>query len=84
MCYNNRKGVYVMAISFDKLRLFMESRGKSVYHLTKDRIIGKATLQNILTGQKAITTDTINAICNYLECDITDIMEYTPDQQNPD
>jgi putative transcriptional regulator len=29
----------------------------------------------------SVTTDTLNKICNVLECDLHDLVEYTPDKE---
>lgn len=68
-------------ITFEPLLEYMKSRDKSIYHLVRDGIVGHQTLVNLRLGKKAVTTDTINAICNYLHCDPSDIMRYTPDQE---
>lgn len=66
-------------ISFEPLFDLLKSRGISLYHLTRDKVVGKATLENIRLGKKGITTDTIAAICRYLDCQPGDIMAYAPD-----
>ena len=68
-------------ITFDALRQYMSSRGKSIYNLTKDKVIGGATLDKLRANSPGITIATINAICNYLHCKPSDIMTYTPDDQ---
>jgi len=63
----------------------MEKRKKSIYHLKRDKVISTATLDSIRRGDKAVTTDSINAICAYLGVQPGEIMEYVPDdQQQPD
>ena len=69
-------------ISFEPLKSLMAQQGISLYRLKSDKIIGSATLDNIRLSRRAITTDTINAICEYLNCQPGDIMEYVPDDQD--
>jgi putative transcriptional regulator len=66
-------------ISFRPFLQLMEERRKSIYHLKRDKIVSTATLDSIRRGDKAITTDSINAICEYLNVQPGDIMEYIPD-----
>ena len=66
--------------SFDKLREYMQAHGKSIYNLTRDRVIGGATLDKIRINSQGITLDTINSICNYLNCKPSDIIRYTKDK----
>ena len=66
-------------IVYDKLLRLMEVRGLSTYRIRKERIISESTLQKIREN-KAITTDSIAALCEVLHCQPGDLMEYVPDQ----
>lgn len=66
-------------ITFGPLREYMQKHGKSIYSLTKDRVIGGATLDKIRADSPGITLDTVNRICNYLHCKPRDVIGYTPD-----
>ena len=68
-------------ISFDKLFTTLARKHKTTTSLIKDKIVGGGTLQRIRDGQ-SVSTDTINAICNYLHCKPGDIMTYTPDEKS--
>lgn len=70
-----------MSIAFNKLLSLMRSNNKSIYHLTKENVIGKATLEKIRKNEGHIDTRTINALCKYLDCQPGDIMEYIPDKE---
>lgn len=71
-----------MAIIFDKLMSLMQEKNKSIYHLTKEKVIGKATLDKIRKNEGHVDTRTINSICKYLDCQPGDIMAYTPDKED--
>lgn len=71
-------------ISFDILRDYMRQHGQSIYALSKNKIVGGATLDKIRANSQGVTVETINRICNYLHCEPSDIMQYIPDQENPD
>ena len=66
-------------IVFDSLFEMMDKRHKTAYQLAKDKVIGGGTLQRLRDGQ-SVSTDTINALCNYLRCKPNDIMRYIPDK----
>lgn len=80
-----------MPISFEKLKKLLDARGISIYKLKSDKIIGTATIDKIRScelmgkpkksGDKRQNIDTasIDAICKYLKCQPSDIMEYVDD-----
>ena len=67
-------------ITYDPLTKTLQKRNKSIYSLVKDKIIGGGTLNRIRANQ-SVSLDTINQICNYLHCKITDVILYTPDDK---
>ncbi len=66
-------------IIFNKLLALMEEKGLTTYRIRKEKIISEGTLQSIRKG-KSITTDSIASLCEVLNCQPGDIMEYIPDQ----
>lgn len=68
-------------IVYDKLLAMMESKGLTTYKIRKEKIISESTLQNIREG-KRITTDAIASLCEALNCQPGDIMEYIADGTN--
>ena len=67
-------------ITFDPLREYMQRHGKSIYSLTRDKIIGGATLDRIRANSPGVTLDTIDRICKYLQCKPTNVIAYKPDE----
>lgn len=67
-------------IIYDKLLALMESKGLTTYRIRKEKIISESTLQNIREG-KRITTDAVAALCDALDCQPGDILEYVPDNE---
>lgn len=65
-------------IVFDRLLDLMKQKGLTTYRIRKEKIIAEGTLQNIRNG-KGITTDSIASLCQVLDCQPGDIMEYVPD-----
>ena len=65
-----------MAISFKKLLVLLNERQISLYHLKRDKVIGTATLDKIRKDEVNIDTRSIDRICDYLNCQPGDIMEF--------
>ncbi len=65
-------------ISYEKLWALMKAKGLTTYRIQKEKIMGQGTLQN-LRDNRDITTKTIAALCEALECQPGDILEYVKD-----
>lgn len=71
-------------IIYNKLLSLMEIKGLSTYKIRKDKIISESTLQKIREN-KSITTDSIASLCEALNCQPGDLMEYVPgDEKSSD
>lgn len=71
-----------MPISYQKLLEILEERKITSYTLTKkDKVIGQATWQKLYSGGH-IDTRTIAALCEYLNCQPGDILEYVPEEKS--
>ena len=64
-----------MPIKYDKLINLMKQAGITSYTGKKDKIIGQATYKKILEGGD-IDTRTIAKLCELLNCQPGDILEY--------
>lgn len=69
-------------IKYTKLLTLLEEQGLTTYKIRKDKIISESTLQNI-RQEKRITTDSIASLCEALNCQPGDILEYVPDENLP-
>ena len=70
-----------MPISYRKLLEMLNERGITSYKITKkDKIIGQRTYKKIKESEH-ISTKTIEALCEYLDCQPGDILEYDPDNK---
>lgn len=69
-----------MAIYFHKLEELLKMNGKTFYSLRKDKIIGTETIRKLQSGYGIIDTRTINNLCEYLNCQPVDLMEYIEDE----
>lgn len=77
------KEVFRLAISFDKVRAIMDAKGLKKFDLRKAGINGSIldkVLSGALNNHKRVDTNTINRLCELLDCQPGDIMEYVPDE----
>ena len=65
-----------MPITYDKLFALLKARGKTMYDLRKDKVVGTATLEKMRKGEGHVDTRSIEKLCEYLSCQPGDIMEY--------
>ena len=65
-------------IKYDKVWETAEKRGITKSMLTKKYNVSKAQLYRLRYNQP-VSTNTLDRLCNILECDISDIMEHIPD-----
>lgn len=68
-----------MSISYHKLLKIFEEKNITSYVVKRDKIIGQASWKKIHEGGH-IDTRTINSLCQYLNCQPGDILEYIPDE----
>ena len=69
-------------ITYDNLWKTMKKKEISTYYLITYEKISRAQIQRLKKNQ-SITTYTLNRLCNILDCDITDILTYTKDEDTP-
>jgi len=65
-------------IRYDKLWKTMRKKGITKYSLYAKHNVSKAQLYR-LQHNECVSTNTIDRLCNILECDVTDVMEHFPD-----
>ena len=65
-------------ISYEKLLRKMKDEGLTTYRIRKEKIISESTLQRI-REDGSITTDAIASLCDVLDCQPGDILEYVKD-----
>ncbi|MDT3844070.1 MAG: helix-turn-helix transcriptional regulator [Bacillota bacterium] len=66
-------------ITFDPLWETLKNKNISQYSLIKDYKFSTGTL-DALRQNRSITLNTLNDICNILECNIDDVIKFTPDK----
>lgn len=66
-------------IVFDKLWITMKENGVSKYALREKHAIDSKTIRRLQANLNT-ETDTLNKLCKILNCQISDIAEYLPDE----
>ena len=73
-------------ISFAPFRKLIQERNISTYYLRNK--CGKYNLDNKtiqrLMNDESVSTYTINSLCNIFDCQLSDIMEFLPNNDNTD
>lgn len=68
-------------VSFQPFRTMIKKRGITTYYLRNkcgQYNLGNKTIERLMTDQ-SVSTNTIDALCQILDCDVTDIMEVKPE-----
>ena len=65
-------------IKYDRLWRTMEARGVNQYDLYTHHNVNRSLLDR-LRNNKNVETNTIDKLCNILNCSVEDIMEHIPD-----
>ena len=68
-----------MPIVYNKLFCLLKEKNRTMYDLRKDRIVGTATLEKMRKGVGHVDTRSIESLCEYLDCQPGDLMEYVKD-----
>ncbi len=69
-------------ICFDKLWKTMEKKGVTTYVLRERCGIDSKTIRRLRANEN-IETKTLNKLCAVLDCSLTDIAMYIPDDEEP-
>ena len=56
----------------------LKEKGFSTYKIRKEKIFAESTLQAFRTGV-LVSYDTLDKLCEMLNCDVGDILEYIPE-----
>ena len=72
-----------MAISYEKLFVKLEEKGIKKIDLRNKYGINPKTVDSLVKN-KSVTVDTIMTLCQLLDCQPGDIMEYVPDDPGED
>ncbi len=64
-------------ISYAPLWDTMKRRGATTYTLQAKGNISSSTIRRLKAGE-SVSTNTLDALCQLLDCDLCDILEYLP------
>ncbi len=67
-------------INYDPFWAYLAKHGISTYKLINSYGVSKGLIDR-MKHNKAITTFTINELCNTLNCSLNDIMTFVPDNK---
>ena len=67
-------------ISYDPLWKTMKERGATTYTLQVKGQISSSTIRRLKAGE-SVSTNTLDALCKILRCDLADIVYYLPDKE---
>lgn len=73
-----------MPIVYDKLFKLLKEKGWTTYRIRQEKLIGQATLTALRNGTGGLDNKTIARLCEILDCQPGDIMEFRPDTGNDD
>lgn len=65
-------------ISYEPLWKTMKRKGASTYTLQVKGGVSSSTIRRLKAGE-SVSANTLDALCRILQCDIADIIAYTPD-----
>lgn len=68
-------------ISYDPLWKTMKCNNATTYTLQVKGNISSSTIRRLKAGE-SVSTNTLDALCEILHCDIPDIIEYKQDNAN--
>ena len=68
-------------ISYDPLWQTMKERGATTYTLQVKGQISSSTIRRLKAGD-SVSTNTLDALCKILQCDLADIVRYLPEEEN--
>ena len=56
----------------------LQTAGYISYRLRQEKVLAESTLQKIRSGSTDITLETIDVICEILQCQLGDLLEWAP------
>lgn len=67
-------------ILYDPLWKTMKERGATTYTLQVKGQISSSTIRRLKAGE-SVSTNTLDALCKILQCDLADIVSYRPEEE---
>lgn len=69
-------------IKYNKLFDLMANKGYTAAVVKKKNLIPQGTYYKMKNGEGTVTIETINKICELLDCQPSDLIEYVPAKDN--
>ena len=60
----------------------LKNKGYTTYRIRKEKLLSESTVQKLRNGSP-VSWENIESICQLLNCQPGDILEYIPDEQDP-
>ncbi|MBD5150108.1 MAG: helix-turn-helix transcriptional regulator [Oscillibacter sp.] len=60
----------------------LKRAGYSTYRIRAEKILSEGTMQRLRTGSTAISVESLGILCNILQCQPGDILEWVPEDSN--
>lgn len=57
----------------------LKSKGYSSYRIRKEKLLAESTLQKLREGNTSISVENVGTICELLNCQPGDVIEYVPE-----
>ena len=73
-------------ISFEPFRALMKKRNISTYYLRNkcgEFNLDSKTIQRLMNDE-SVSTNTLDALCNIFDCELSEIMEFVPNKKSAD
>ena len=67
-------------ILYDPLWKTMKERGATTYTLQVKGQISSSTIRRLKAGE-SVSTNTLDALCKILQCDLADVVAYRPEEK---
>ena len=68
-----------MPIIYKKLFTLLKAKGYTTYKIRQEKLIGQGTLTALKNGTGGLDSKTIARLCEVLDCQPGDLMEYVKD-----
>ncbi|WP_302488303.1 helix-turn-helix transcriptional regulator [uncultured Ruminococcus sp.] len=59
----------------------LKEKGFTSYRIRKEKLFGQKTLQDFRNGNVVLSTECLEKLCNILDCQIGDLIEYIPEDK---
>lgn len=68
-------------IKYDKMFALLKEKGYNTNRIRQEKILSQSTLTAIRNGKGGLAHDNINKLCNLLDCQPNDLMEFIKDSK---